>query len=176
MQRQTINFLTALALFICTTPISYAQDNRFSYGDPFANRNAAHVGLYLKIPFSGGLKNFKKDKLKFGATLGFKRNHTSNFRTNMDMLNSHRQFTVNVVDLKFNEHGFKTISLVGQDIRGLKKGDIIYLKDKEGKVTVGKVLIYGLAGFGLLIVVALAVMAVDYCSRPFAGFGTDRCD
>ena len=164
MHRQFISFVSALAFIMCPITMTYAQDNHFASSDPFANRNAAHVGLYLKIPFSGGLKNFKKDRLKFGASLGFKRNYSSDYRTNIEMFNSRRQITLNVLDLKFNEHGFKTVSLVGQDLRGLKKGDIIFLEDEKGGITAGKVVLYTLAGLGALVLVAAAAVATDDCA------------
>lgn len=159
MHRQLISFVSALSFLTFSTPASFAQDNMFSSGDPFANKNAAQVGIYLKLPFSGGLKNFKKDKLQFGASLGFKRNFSSNYRTNFEMFNSHRQITLNVLDLKFNENGFKTISLVGQDLRGLKEGDIVFLKDAEGKTSTGNIILYTLAGIGgISLIIGLTTM------------------
>lgn len=162
MHRQLISFITAIAFTACVTPVSFAQDFRFAGNDPFANRNSAHVGLYLKIPFSGGLKNLKKDKINFGAALGFRQNYSSrynaNFNANMNMLDMPRTRTLNVLDLKFNEHGFKTVSFAGHDLRGLKVGDVVMLKDDEGGVKWGKVALYTVGG--VLVLVGLATLAV----------------
>ena len=84
MRRQLITFITSIAFIVCITPVSYAQDYRFYNNDPFANKNAAHAGVYLKIPFTGGLKKYKKNKLKFGATLGFRRNYTQDYNANFN--------------------------------------------------------------------------------------------
>lgn len=166
MHRQFISFLTAIAFVTCVTPMSFAQDFRFAGDDPFANRNSAHVGLYLKIPFSGGLKNFKSDKVNFGAALGFRHNYGSrynaNFNANMNMFDMPRTRTLNVLDLKFNEHGFKTVNFAGQDLRGLKVGDVVMMDDGKGGVKWGKVVLYTLGGIVILAGVGLLVLVTTY--------------
>ena len=155
MLRKFINIITAITFVSCMSSVSFAQDNRFAPGAPLVNKGQMQVGLYMKIPFTGGLKAYNKEKLKFGAALGI----TQNYRAGNYMFAPQKQLTANFVDLKFDSSGFNALSLSGQNILVPQNGDIVFATDKDGKVNWGKVGLISLAVVGGVAILAVAAIA-----------------
>ena len=168
MFRKLTCLVTAAAFVSSMAPASYAQDNRFAGGDPYASRGHMQVGVYMKLPFTGGLKYHKREKLKFGAALGF----TREYNTSNTMFAPRQQFTANLVDLKFDNSGFKALALSGQDILIPQDGRIVLSVDEDGKIKWGKVGLYTLAVIGGVVVLATVVILA--CTND-DGI-TDTCD
>ena len=66
------------------------------------------------------------------------------YHTNNNLFASHKQFSVNLIDLKFDKKGFNALALSGQDILIPHDGRVVLSFDDEGKaywVMVGAALI-----------------------------------
>lgn len=156
MFRKITCLITAAAFTGCISTATFAQDNRFAGGDPYADKTRMQAGVYLKIPFTGGLKYNKKEKLKFGAALGF----TRDYNASNNPFAPRKQFTANLVDLKFDKSGFKALALSGQDILIPQEGRLVLSVDEDGKIKWGKVGLISLAVVGGAAVLLAGIVLV----------------
>jgi hypothetical protein len=144
------NSLTAAAavLFISSSMISPTLAGGIE--DVFASQNNVRAGIYLRIPFAGGLKASSNTDLSYGFAMGVGRSIASG-----NMMDPRRSYQTDMVKLSFSSRGFETFNFGGQSVLN-RRG--IWLGQNEGEAggigTMGVVL-------GGLAAVALGVVALS---------------
>lgn len=161
MKNQLIALTTALSIAAATTAPTLANDDLYSFNDNFAKNTGVRAGLYLSLPFNGGIEDKDTQSFKYGASFGV----TTSFNTNSNTFNTNsfgvrQQYTVNMADLSFNSEGFKAFNLGGQELVTTNKyGQVIFADEEEGEES-DKGVPWGKIGVGSLAVVGgLAIIA-----------------
>lgn len=98
--------LLGLALGAAVTTPSFAMD------DYISRQASATVGVYFKIPFTGGLRQHEQKSFSYGFAI--KVEHS--YRTIHGARATGLGFRSNLLDLKFGPQGFENLALAGQDV------------------------------------------------------------
>lgn len=77
--------------------------------DVFQNQTGAKAGLYLSIPFAGGLKPSNETDMQYGLRMGYTYNNATGYS-----FTDSRKFNANMIDVKFKSDGFNSLNLGGQ--------------------------------------------------------------
>ncbi|MEM7569012.1 MAG: hypothetical protein AAF337_04385 [Pseudomonadota bacterium] len=174
--------LGAASFCLATTPVAAnGLYNDFDANADWQNNGAAYAGAYLTYRFGSGLRT-SKPALSYGFRAGLQPGIV-NTRTaaphwsqsvaaygpqQSTPMRFNQPIQLDVLTIDFSERGFEKTNLVGVPVLAAQGNQGLWrlgadegAEDEEGGVTAGKVLLYGLAGFGALILVGAVAFAAS---------------
>jgi hypothetical protein len=156
MSKKIISAVAAISILSVFATPAYAD----GISDAFANNNQARAGVYLRLPFAGGLKKTEKNQLNYGFAMGFGRSQPS-----LSFMDARRNFNADVIKLNFNAKGFKSFNVGGQDIYRIHR---TRLGATEGEsMFTSKSMMYAAIGVG---VIAIGIIVINKkCHTEWSG-------
>lgn len=137
----------------------------------FANQNQVRGGLYIRIPFAGGLKGSHHTDLQYGFNFGV----TRTYSPGLWLMENRRRFSADIVQLKFDSFGFDNFAIGGRDVIVYRRNELGLSKNDDGSTNWTPVVV-GVLLVGAVVGIALATQGNDEeCDSstniiPFCGF------
>ena len=142
MQNRICAAVAAIAMTSAVTTPAFAG----GIEDVLLNQNSARAGIYLSIPFTGGLKATRDTDLQYGFSVGVTRHYT----LGTNLMDQRYQFNADVMKLRFNSHGFDNLAFGGQDVITYSNGQLGLFRNDDGTpnwLNIG----IGVVGAGLIV-------------------------
>lgn len=99
----------SMSVFALPVPALAAGGTQDAYG----SRSGVGAGIYLRLPFVGGLRKAHADGfLKYGLRMGF----TRNFRASSPFHGDHRRIDIDMLTMRFGTMGFENLSIAGHEV------------------------------------------------------------
>jgi len=130
-----------------------------SISNAFASKNQVHAGLYLKIPFTGGLKKRSKNYMSYGFKVGY----TRDYRNGARFIEPRMQFKADLMKAEFKSFGFNKLNIGAQNILHYERDSLGFLTKKNGTISWSKV---GLTIAGAALVTWGLIKVLDNDEDP----------
>lgn len=154
MSKKIITVLASFSLLSSLTSPAFAGVGQDVIPDFVGSKVQAKMGLYLNIPFTGGLKTRQQKGMKYGFAMGLDRPQVGS-----SMMGARYSFKTDVIKFNFNAKGFNSFQVGRQDIYTLRH---TRLGAVEGESNMSNIWL-GIAGVGLAVVGVTALSGKDDC-------------